>query len=127
MGYRSNVTICIRGHKDEILAGLAALRLKGAKPEHLAEFQQITVGDNGLVLKYEDSDVKWYAGYSDVDGLEAVYAYFAKLANTDSPAGHELDGAFARIGEDNDDIETRNFGGEGYDLVQVERSIACRY
>lgn len=124
MGYRSDVYMCITGPKDTILAGIAALRIEGDQVMHAAldewsctqcrEFPDRAV----LVLGGQGTDWKWYDDYPDVRAHNTIFEYFAEL----SEDNEQLHGIFLRIGEDDDDIESREFN-EGYELGRVVRGI----
>jgi hypothetical protein len=80
----------------------------------------IDEGD-ALVIKFHGDDWKWYDGYKKVDALNALYNHFSRADNT------LFRGAFARTGEDSEDVVTKNFGDDPYDLEQVCRSIESLY
>ena len=128
MGYRSDVYMCITGPKDTILAGIAALRIEGDQVMHavLDEWSCTQCHESPdravLVLGGQGTDWKWYEDYLDVRAHTAVFGYFAELSESDE----ELHGIFIRIGEDDDDIESREFN-EGYELGSVERRIDRAY
>lgn len=128
MGYRSDVYMCITGPKDTILAGLATLRIEGDQTMHTALDEWSctqcieTPGHAVLVLGGQGTDWKWYDSYPGVQAHSAIFEHFAGLAGDDE----QLHGIFIRIGEDDDDIESREFN-EGYELGGVERRIDRAY
>lgn len=142
MGYRSNVRMVIHGPKEVILAGFGALALTGDATMHecLAEWAitedgvQKTVGEPDVplavaILGKGGTDWKWYGSYEWVAAHEKIFAYFEELYE-DRPNERPynlLSGAFARIGEDTDDIVTQFWGNDPYDLLSVQRTIDCPY
>ena len=128
MGYRSDVYMCITGPKDTILAGLATLRIEGDQTMHTAldEWSCTQCHESPdravLVLGGQGTDWKWYDSYPYVQAHSAIFEHFAELAGDDE----QLHGIFIRIGEDDDDIESREFN-EGYELGTVVRRIDRAY
>ena len=140
MGYRSNVRMVIHGPKETILAGFGALALTGdaAMHECLTEWAitedgvQKTVGEPDVplavaILGKGGTDWKWYG--SGVIAHEKIFAYFEGLYedHPDERPYNLLNGAFARIGEDTDDIVTQFWGDDPYELLSVQRTIDCPY
>jgi hypothetical protein len=142
MGYRSHIIFVVKGEKQAVINGLAAFRLANAftkdQLDALAEVQQIdseaccinedkTVTTTPiLILKFEGQDQKWYDDYPEVQALLKLYGYFEDyVAEGDEEVYFE--GAFGRIGEEDNDTESRSFGDEGYDLVRISRNMECAY
>ena len=142
MGYRSDVRMVIQGPKELILAGFAALALTGdsVMQEALKEWDlkedgvQVTVGEPDTplavaILGRGGANWKWYDDYGDVRAHIAIFDHFRQLYD-DFPNELPylwLTGAFARIGEDNNDIETDYWGNDPYELLSIQRSIDCPY
>lgn len=142
MGYRSDVRMVIQGPKELILTGFAALALTGDQvmQEALKEWGlkedgvQVTVGEPDTplavaILGRGGVDWKWYDSYGDVQAHTAIFNHFQQLYD-DFPNELPylwLTGAFARIGEDDDDIKTDYWGNEPYELLSIRRSIDCPY
>ena len=151
MGYRSDVRMVIQGPKELILAGFAALALTGDQvmQEALKEWDlredgvQVTVGEPDTPLADGEPDIplavailgrggtnwKWYDNYGDVQAHTAIFDHFRQLYD-DFPNELPylwLSGAFARIGEDDDDIKTDYWGSDPYELLFIRRSIDCPY
>ena len=142
MGYRSDVRMVIQGPKEPILTGFAALALTGdsVMQEALKEWDlkedgvQATAGESDIplavaILGRGGVDWKWYDSYGDVQAHTAIFDHFRQLYD-DFPNELPylgLNGAFARIGEDVDDIETDYWGDDPYELLSIRRSIDCPY
>lgn len=124
MGYRSDVAYVITGKKDELIPIIMTFRLTYEDPEYsraVLNECSYALNDDELTIKFE-AHCKWYEGFSDVDSHIAFFNAFrdAVSENEDS----SINGAFARIGEDETDIVTECFGTDDpYDLVHVIRSI----
>ena len=142
MGYRSDVRMVIQGPKELILAGFAALALTGdsVMQEALKDWGlredgvQVTGGELDIplavaILGRGGTNWKWYDGYADVLAHTAIFNHFQQLYD-DFPNELPylwLSGAFARIGEDDNDIETDYWGNDPHELLSIRRSIDCPY
>ena len=142
MGYRSDVRMVIQGPKELILAGFAALALTGdsVMQEALKEWDlredgvRTTAGEPdtplaAAILGRGGTNWKWYDDYGDVQAHTAIFDHFQQLYD-DFPNELPylwLNGAFARIGENDDDIETDYWGNDPYELMFIRRSIDCPY
>ena len=122
MGYRSNVAYKIKFF-DEATMKLFLAEAK-SKEEYKLAFKHddgycVDIDEEKLQIKYEADSVKWYSEYSDVKAHEALI-HLAREYRDDNEK--ELEYAFARIGEEDGDIET--YASEnGYDMVWVSRQI----
>ena len=132
----------IQGPKELVLAGFGALNLAGDRAMHDATKEwlimedgvQKTVGEPDAplavaVLGQGGTSWKWYEDFSDVQAHKAVFRHFEELYDN-FPNEHPynlLSGAFARIGEDDNDTETSYWGNDPYDLLSVQRMIDCPY
>lgn len=126
MGYRSNVTIAFYTRKPDELPG-AAVKLwfdenypvKAATDEWCAE---IKTGPSWILVHYHD--VKWYSGYEHMQevqrALDSSDACFD--ANTEDLAAWE----FARVGENDDDVQTHRSDYCDYQ-VDVRREIVTGF
>lgn len=127
MGYRSDVYMCITGPKDTILAGIATLRIEGDQVMH-AVLDEWNVVESArpdcavMVLGGKGTSWKWYRDFPDVRAHNTVFEHFAELSEDDE----QLHGILLRIGEDDDDVESREFN-EGYELGRVVRDIVRAY
>lgn len=148
MGYESNVRMVVRGPKEVILREFAALRLNGddIKKEALDEWK--VMDDDPITFMATPTDTKlthmdaavailgaggthwkWHKAYPDVQAHTHIYQHFEELYSECEPDSPEafLCGAFVRIGENDDDIESEDFGEEGYELARPVRTIDCHY
>jgi hypothetical protein len=126
MGYRSNVTIAFYTRKPDELPG-AAVKLwfdenyphREAVDEWGAE---IKTGGGWILVTYQD--VKWYSGYDHVQNVQRALDSFDVCfdANEKDLAAWEL----ARVGENEDDIETERSGYCDYQ-VDVRREIVTGF
>lgn len=142
MGYRSDVRMVIQGPKELILAGFAALALTGdqAMQKAIKEWDlredgvRVTAGEPDIplaaaILGRGGTNWKWYAAYGDVQAHTAIFDHFQQLYD-DFPNELPylwLNGAFAQIGEDDNDIETDYWGNNPRKLLSIQRSIDCSY
>lgn len=127
MGYRSDVAYIIRVEGiDKAKEFVALIRLKGGYVfEALKECKVENFTDRGqdvvcVDFNFYAGDVKWYDGYEDVQGHNELLAFVEDEFN--ECAGYR----FIRIGEDNEDIETRTGGNDDLDPWEefyVHRSI----
>ncbi len=128
MGYRSYGACRIVGPKERMLDEISKLRLTDSVPEELDKVLDLCVlnpqGETELMLGFDIANWCWRAGYPDIDALERIWSHFSEMS--DEFEGDEevncFQGGFVRIGENTEDIETRYFGSDPYDLVYVNRS-----
>jgi len=123
MGYRSNVVYKIKFF-DEATMKLFLAEAK-AKEEYRLAFKVedsddygVDINEEKLQIKYEADSVKWYSEYSDVKAHTALI----NLAQEYKSEEKELEYAFARSGEEEEDIESYA-SDNGYDMVWVSRQI----
>lgn len=119
MGYRSQVAFAIRGKKEDVAPILTAYRLSDmpGNKEALAELSVSKSDDGYVTLSFYAEDVKWYETYPETIALTAIFDAFQNAEQG------QFDGAFMRIGEDDDDITTVYFGEWPYDLMSLHRNI----
>ena len=132
----------IHGPKELILAGFGALNLTGDTAMHDATKEwlimedgvQKTVGEPDIplavaILGQDGTYWKWYEGCEDVVAHKRIYSHFEELHDNflNERPYNLLSGAFVRIGEDDDDIETSYWGYNPYDLLSVQQMIDCPY
>lgn len=142
MGYRSDVRMVIQGPKELILTGFGALNLTGDATmlEATEEWRimddgvQKTVGEPDIplavaILGQGGSNWRWYDSDEDVQAHKAVFCHFEELYDNfpNERPYNLLVGAFVRIGDDDDDIESRYWGDDPYDLLSVQRMVDCPY
>lgn len=106
------------GEKERVPAIVADLKLRGDKYMHEA-LDEMVLWENGTEAYFalEFSGWKWYESYPDIQAFEVIWSTFREAyeSGEDKP---KIDGAFIRIGEDDDDVERRYFGDDPYDLVK---------
>lgn len=119
MGYRSDVTCVMyasqpNGERDE--AGMAFV--KAWLNTHIAEEDKelFEFNDNTVVFSVEQW--KWYDSYSDIQRLEKLFEDFMELC--DEGSNYRME--FIRVGENYDDIETRD-SYNAHGLLKLKRSI----
>lgn len=125
MGYRSDVMALIYPEAQvecgeeaayEQLKVLMGTTFKAVSDEFGDPY--MTWMDSDRVLKFDLPDVKWYESYPDVQMFEAM------LRTLDG----EIEGyctEFMRVGEDDDDAETRRSGQDNQYYLNIRRSIDC--
>lgn len=105
MGYRSDVLIAVafrnKEDRDEVWA-VYCMDPRVQKHNLAGAWKNHDEGDYP-VLWYEDTDVKWYDNYEDVQGIEHLIAVASDFAQE---RGHPFGAINYRIGEDLSDIET---------------------
>lgn len=131
MGYQSKVLMIITGTKDDVLDAWVKFRLKhpwvstynGMDP--LLKNMSITVNTEGTHAwaVFKADDWKWYSGYEDVDRVEDFWGWAEECSVSSESI---LQGCFIRIGENEDDIESRHFN-DGYELAYVSCNIESDY
>ena len=122
MGYRSQVSMALVGPAELMINALITFRLEqpGHYPNLCKEFQYL-IEDAKLRILLQGENWKWYEGYEDVDASMTLFRFF------ESQEHDQINGAFARIGEDDCDIETSYFGDDPHDLIGLHRSIDSQY
>lgn len=103
-----------------------------------------TVMGGPTTIRYHADYIKWYStrllmgadtGYAEVNAYETILsaAQEANELDRDDPAFIPSSGAFARLGEQDDDVESWAWNADcddcddmpsGWDLVQIERSVS---
>lgn len=110
MGYYSEVAYVAVGKKDDMLAAIAAWRLNSPDKAgiHLDEVDIVPRGNEHLLVSFYTEGTKWY------DSFEGIQAHESFLSSLDDKP---IAARFVRIGEDENDIETRTYGDgcDGFD------------
>ena len=118
MGYRSDVGLVIR--RDEkgaikIPELLAMAKVAGVDPAIWEGADRVDSEDDVFVFLM--TDTKWYDDYPEVKALEKLMEIAEKAEG--------FSYRFVRIGEEEDDIETKVHGDDPpYDCIGLDRSIA---
>ena len=136
MGYTSEVCMAVRAPKEWLIAEVATLRLTGdeARQQALDELTLIE-DDKDFAILYLHDNCKWYDGYPDVAAIMAVWDHFIEaLELGESPDGaglkdprRNIDAAFVRVGNEDNDIESHYHGSDPYDLVCLNRSVEVSF
>ena len=111
MGYRSDVYIGVAFENEADLKELLAVYAIDPRVQKLNLLKEWDVMEDNILLCVIEG-TKWYAGYEDVQGIEHMLNLADKFdAERDMPIAYR----FVRLGEDEDDIETReeHNGDEG--------------
>ena len=120
MGYRSTVVCRIVGEHKPLMAELARLAMKyGALAvfqEAMSECTTNNFGSGRAIFGFTFDDIKWYDSYPDIEMFEMFWDHFCTCEK------HGFDGAFLRIGEEDQDTELRYFGDDPYELISYRRT-----
>jgi hypothetical protein len=131
MGYRSDVKMVIIGDKEPMRAELASLVMTdpgvAERIQDKAGGLRIFEDGKNLVLTLRGEDWKWYPNYPDVQAYERIWSHFESLEKGAGPQDPVYTGSFARLGEEDNDIEISAFGEESYELIELRRSTICSY
>ena len=121
MGYRSDVAYMITFHKPEDYWGFVAEAKCDPETQLCFTDEGFKQNDEKLAIMFSADSVKWYPDYEDVKCHRALWE---KALDRDDMVKETCDGYFARIGEETDDIEEKQFGIEPpYDYINIHRSI----
>ena len=126
MGYRSQIHFTILGKRDAVISQIVAFRLSDPKPEEALKWCCFLPAGDDLAIKFHGDDWKWYPDYEDVGALTRLFKFF-KDAEENPDSELRFEGAFVRVGEDSDDIETTYFGDDPYELEQVSRAVHSQF
>ena len=127
MGYRSSVAYKIKFFDiDTMRLFVTEAKSKEEYKEALKDVEQyiatqegLDINEEKLHIKFDVSGWKWYEGYPEVMAHEALLNLAKEYRDE---AEKEVEYAFARIGEEEGDIESYA-SDNGYDLVWVSRQI----
>lgn len=136
MGYGSDVEFVIRGPAPVMAEVWCKFRLLNPfTPDYASDTDPL--GIENLVLSEDNGEMrvhfkaeqwKWYDSYSDIQRIEELWTAYRRYAETPSNEdADQLNGSFIRIGENDDDIESRSFGSAFGGDVSVCRSISCDF
>lgn len=110
MSYYSKVAYVAVGKKDDMLTAIAAWRLNSPDKAgiYLDEVDIVPHGNEHLLVSFYTNSTKWY------DSFERIQAHESFLSSLDDKP---IAARFVRIGEDENDIETRTYGDgcDGFD------------
>ena len=138
MGYRSTVAYTIRfivdGNEDDeaktrgaFYTFLAEAKVNDDTARAIADSEYLTIDEKELTFNFFADDVKWYESYDDVKCHEALMDLSKEWADdSEDTYCPYIAGAFARIGEEMEDVVEEVWGEEGsYDWISVHRSMSC--
>ena len=140
MGYRSTVAYTIRflpPLKDEPERGITAENCRATFYTFLAEAkaseetagalrdEDMKVDEENLAIHFFAEGVKWYESYEDVKCHESLIDLSKEWADDGDCSNPYISGAFARIGEDLEDVVEEVWGEGCYDWISVHRSMSC--
>ena len=108
MGYRSEVSYRIGFRNTKTLNEFIAkvMVLGGAECDALRKCEIDTGGDGTMFVNFYANDVKWYDGYTDVDGHTKLYNLAVEWYPDDCAY------QFLRVGESDDDSQCENDGAD---------------
>jgi hypothetical protein len=138
MGYRSTVAYTIRFEtpsydkpeeredpeeaKRSFYLFLAEAKAKEATAFCFSDTDCLEVLEDKLEIRFFAEGVKWYESYPDVACHEALIELSKSWAGDDTSNPY-IGGAFARVGEDINDIIEEVWGQGEYGWVGVNRSV----
>lgn len=104
------------------------------KPEWAGESEGLTMleNDTGTIYEFQVTSVKWYEGYESVQKFNEFWDKFVALADGEGEDEDEGDEPpewaceFVRLGENDDDAETKSSDEAEY-VLQVSRTIDRNY
>jgi hypothetical protein len=120
MGYRSNVGYKIKFFDIETMClFVTEAKSKAELMPCFSENAGLEIDEDKLIIKFDVSGWKWYTNYPEVIAHEKLLDLAREYREDEEK---QLEYAFARIGEEDDDVTTFS-SDEGYDLVYVSRQI----
>ena len=140
MGYRSTVAYTIRfiprlseiqTTDDEIEKAKASfytfLAEAKAGEDTAGAFldEDLKINEDNLALYFYAGHVKWYESYPDVKCHEALLELSKEWADDGDCSSPYIGGAFARIGEEMEDMTEECWGQGDYDWIAIHRTMQC--
>jgi len=116
MGYRSEVALVIEFKTKEQADNYLATALKKFSPDSEDNYYIQQVESKVAYLFFTSAWVKWYDDYEDVMEMTKFYQ---NSVDADGFVGY----AFARVGEEDQDIETEYEGEHAYEYINVVRKL----
>lgn len=142
MGYRSEVAYMIRMNQN-VLANETDEEYKAKFKQFIMELKansetelalrdyeddeyikyavKMGIDYDGCEIVYHHNGLKWYSEYESVKSHHAIMDHATTWNNDEWE--ERFDVAFARIGEEEDDIETQYYGPDGYQLLGINSTI----
>ena len=133
MGYRSVVAYTIRfdggdfGDDKAKASFFTFITEAKAKEETAGAFldEDLKVDEKKLALYFYADHVKWYESYPDVQCHEALMELSRDWADDEETNCPYIGGAFARIGEEMEDMVEECWGQGDYDWIAIHRTMQC--
>ena len=140
MGYRSTVAYTIRfiaPRVDEPDKGLTEEHCKATFYTFLAEAkangetagafldEDIKIDEVNLAIYFYAGHTKWYESYEEVKCHEALLDLSKEWADDGDCSNPYIGGAFARIGEEMEDVVEECWGQGDYDWIAIHRTMEC--
>jgi hypothetical protein len=137
MGYRSTVAYTIRfvapndnedtleKCKGTFFTFLAEAKANEATAGAFSEDDALEVDEQKMEFRFFADSVKWYESYPDVMCHEALMNLSKEWADDGDCSNPYIGGAFARIGEEMEDVIEECWGEGDYDWISVSRSMHC--
>jgi len=141
MGYRSTVAYTIRfvpkhspdtddiqefdKAKDSFYLFLAEAKANPNTAGAIADSDYLVIDEQKLQFNFFASDVKWYESYDDVKCHEALIDLSKEWADEGGGDVECVGGAFARIGEEMEDVVEEVWGQGEYEWISVYRTMEC--
>ena len=136
MGYRSTVAYTIRfivdGNEDDeaktrgaFYTFLAEAKVNDDTARAIADSEYLTIDEKELTFNFFADDVKWYESYDDVKCHEALLELSKEWADDGDCSNPYIGGAFARIGEEMEDVVEECWGQGDYDWIAIHRTMEC--
>jgi hypothetical protein len=124
MGYRSDVAYTIRFDTEEayrlFILEAKAKDLGSCFSDDTSNWDEAECDDARCRIDFKAENVKWYESYPDVQKHEALLHLAKEWVSGDNP---HIGWAFARVGEDNEDITEEYGGTASWDWLSVKREI----
>ena len=142
MGYRSEVAYMIRMNRNDLanetdeeykakfkqfIMELKAnseteLALRDYEDDEYIKYAvKMGIDYDGCEIVYHHNGLKWYSEYESVKSHHAIIEHATTW--NDDEWDERFSVAFARVGEEQDDIETEYHGPDGYSLVGTHTTI----
>jgi hypothetical protein len=87
--------------------------------------EDLKVDEDNLALYFYAGHVKWYESYEDVKCHEALLELSKEWADDGDSSSPYIGGAFARIGEEIEDMVEECWGQGDYDWIAIHRTMHC--
>lgn len=129
MGYRSEVAYIIAFDAQQQMGQFIQWVMSSGDEHMINALKECEVDFSTLRINFWQSDVKWYESYADVQG----HTRLLELCNLeDTPFHANIGGMLIRVGEDEVDIETTEYGNDPpydgfYTVTNIEMPFNASY